>query len=165
MEYEEKGFLRSKELKRIGATPPEDRMTKGPVAIIECPQLIPCNPCETSCPNGAIRIGSAITNIPSLDWNKCSGCGSCVHQCPGLAVFIVDFKNGLVGIPFEFYPLPKIGEEVLCLDRRGRIRCRGTVSKVMLSRLQDRTAVVYVKIAKKFVMEIRGIKKVSEGDD
>jgi ferredoxin len=31
-------------------------------AVIECIEGIPCNPCETSCPVGAITVGDEITN-------------------------------------------------------------------------------------------------------
>ena len=37
-----------------GITPPEDRLNRGPVAVIECFQKIPCNPCYTKCISGAI---------------------------------------------------------------------------------------------------------------
>ena len=45
--------------------PPEERMAKGRVAVIECVQEIPCNPCENACRLGAITIGEQITNLPT----------------------------------------------------------------------------------------------------
>ena len=43
------------------------RAAKGPVVVIECAENIPCNPCETSCPKGAISVGEPITNLPVVD--------------------------------------------------------------------------------------------------
>lgn len=84
------GFLNSAELKEAGRYPSEERLKKGPVAVIECCQNIPCNPCETACKFGAITVGDLITNLPVLDESKCVGCGVCLTKCPGLAIFVVD---------------------------------------------------------------------------
>lgn len=43
---------------RKGAVlPPKDlwENKKGGLVVIECPQRIPCNPCATSCPSGAVK--------------------------------------------------------------------------------------------------------------
>ena len=64
--------------------PSVERIDKGPVAVVECYQKIPCNPCQTACPFGAINIGCDINNIPERDENVCTGCGMCVAKCPGL---------------------------------------------------------------------------------
>lgn len=160
MEYWNKGYITSNELIEMAPTPPALRIRKGPVAILECPQLIPCNPCESACPVGAIWVGTPVTNIPALDSEACTGCGLCVSACPGLAIFIVDGAKGVVGIPFEFLPLPQVGEEVLCLDRLGKAKCRGKVVKVKANKRQDRTSVVYIKVPEELVMEVRNIKRV-----
>lgn len=67
--------------------PSEEEMKKRPIAVIECVQGIPCNPCETACPFGAIEVGEPITNLPRLLTDKCQGCGLCIPACPGLAIF------------------------------------------------------------------------------
>ncbi len=72
--------------------PSEQRIKRGSVAIIECFQDIPCNPCEMKCPRNAIKVGIPITNLPELDEEKCSGCGLCVPWCPGLAIFILNYN-------------------------------------------------------------------------
>ena len=106
------GFLNSSELKEIGRYPSEERMSRGPVAVIECCQNIPCNPCETACRFGAITVGDPITNLPVIDENKCIGCGVCITKCPGLAIFLVDKskKDARVSFPFEYLPLPEKGD-------------------------------------------------------
>ena len=61
---------------RLSGVPSEARMRRGRVACIECVQEIPCNPCEGICPVGAITVGEQITNLPHLQEQKCTGCGS-----------------------------------------------------------------------------------------
>jgi len=149
------------ELKKSPGYPSLKSLQQGPVAIIECIEKIPCNPCETACPAGAIRIGSSITNLPALDEDKCTGCGVCISSCPGLAIFVVNlnYANGsaLVSFPFEFVPLPKVGEEVAAVDREGKEVCRGKVIKILNKRKQNRTPVVSISIPKKYALVVRGI--------
>jgi len=52
MSYEETGVLTEDEIRKI--LPPRERLERGPVAIIECVQPIPCNPCVEACKSGAI---------------------------------------------------------------------------------------------------------------
>ncbi len=84
---------------------------KGPLAFIECVEEIPCNPCEASCPQGAISIGMPITNLPVLDGNKCIGCTKCIAACPGLAIYVKDYtysdKEATITFPYEYWPLPQ----------------------------------------------------------
>ncbi|MEN3042513.1 MAG: FAD-dependent oxidoreductase [Fervidobacterium sp.] len=116
-------------------------------AIIECPQAIPCNPCETSCPSGAINVGDNINGIPHIDYNKCTGCGICVIKCPGLAIFLVQEKEdySLVGIPYELLPIPEKGQHVNLLDKEGKIVGKGMVENIILNK-KDRTHIVYLRV-------------------
>ena len=66
--------------------PNAERLRKGPVAILECVQEIPCNPCEKACPFGAITVGEDITALPRIDREKCTGCGACLKVCPVAAI-------------------------------------------------------------------------------
>jgi Fe-S-cluster-containing hydrogenase component 2 len=86
------GFLSNDELIKLPGFPSKERLDKGPVAIIECAQEIPCNPCVESCPFDAIVISGPITELPRLDASKCTGCGSCIAVCPGQAIFVVNSK-------------------------------------------------------------------------
>ena len=162
MDFPRRGYITAHELDALGLAPPAERVMKGAVAIPECPQAIPCNPCESGCPFGAIKVGVPITNVPSVDWDKCTGCGFCVHVCPGLAIFIVDGAREVVGLPFEFLPLPQEGEEVLCQDREGKVRCQGQIVKVVNKKNQDHTALVYVKVPTEQLMDVRSIKRKEE---
>ena len=144
-----------------------ERFEKGPVAVIECFQEIPCNPCEHACSSGAITVGSPITRLPVLDAAKCIGCGECLAPCPGLAIFLVH-KNytastSLVGFPYEYLPLPEEGDSVPCCGRDGNFIADGRVVKVKKTQAGDGTAVILVEIPKEFFMDIRGIYK--KGDE
>ncbi len=120
---------------RKGAVrPPEDlwRKKKNGLVIIECPQRIPCNPCHTSCPTGAVKPFKDINDQPEIDYEKCTGCANCVAVCPGLACFVVDLTWGdedqaLMKIPYEMLPIPSEGEIVECLDREGKAITREEV--------------------------------------
>jgi Fe-S-cluster-containing hydrogenase component 2 len=74
----------------LTVTPSEERFAKGPVVIVECFQEIPCNPCVDACNRKAITKEKSINALPKVDFEKCNGCGLCIAQCPGLAIFVVD---------------------------------------------------------------------------
>ena len=138
-----------------------ERLQKGPVAIIECVEEIPCNPCETACHRGAIKIGSPITNLPVLDVDRCTGCGLCVSFCPGLAIFVVDLTYGdelaLVSFPFEYLPLPKVGTKVDATDRAGKEVCKGKVIRVLDKPKQGHTPIVSISVPKTCALSVRGL--------
>ena len=50
------GFPSLEEIRAANGWPSEERFAKGPVAIAECVQEIPCNPCEAACPMHAITF-------------------------------------------------------------------------------------------------------------
>ncbi len=146
--------------------PPMDlwESKKGGLVIIECPQRIPCNPCHTSCPTGAVLPFEDINDLPKIDYSKCTGCAMCVAKCPGLACFVVDLTYGnedeaLIKLPYEMLPVPEKGEEVDCLNRVGEVVAKGKVVAVTEPG-KDKTKVVHVAIPKNLVMDIRAIRVV-----
>ncbi len=148
------------ELKGPGI-PSAERRKLGPVACIECLQQIPCNPCEEACPKGAITVGDEITSLPTLDEEKCNGCGICMTRCPGLAIFGLDETHSdttaLVSFPYEYVPLPVKGQAVRCTDRMGGYVTDGVVHQVRTAKAFDHTAIVTVEIPKEYAMEVRFI--------
>lgn len=118
-------------------------------AVIECPQAIPCNPCETSCPTNAINTGGNINGIPQVDYEKCTGCGICVTKCPGLAIFLLQQKAdySIVGIPYEFLPIPEKGSFVKLLDKNGKYVADGQIDKVMVNK-KEKTHIVFLRVPK-----------------
>ena len=112
-QYEKTGILSLTDL----TLPTNEQLKKG-VAIIECVQEIPCDPCIAICPVSAISMKD-INDIPKIDFNKCTACKRCVGICPGLAIFVIKIKDdrALVTLPYEFLPIPKIGDNATALDR------------------------------------------------
>jgi Fe-S-cluster-containing hydrogenase component 2 len=149
---------------RAGAVLPPQKeweAKKGGYVIIECPQRIPCNPCATSCPTGAVVPFKDINDVPVIDYSKCTGCGLCVAKCPGLACFVVDISgaDAIVKLPYELVPVPEKGEKVKCLNRRGEEVTDGVVENVA-EPFKDQTKVISVKIPKNLAGEVRAIKVV-----
>lgn len=143
-------------------TPSPQRLEKGPVAVIECFQKIPCNPCFLACRQGAIQEFADISDLPRIDDSKCNGCAICVANCPGLAIFVVDFtytKNeGLVKIPWEYLPVPEANTQVAALDREGRAIGAARVVRVQRIKGQERTPVIWLAVPKELVMSVRNIR-------
>ena len=145
--------------------PQNERMEQGPVAVIECFQEIPCNPCADACPRGAITIPANISARPEFDASKCNGCGICLTRCPGLAIFIVDFSVGeneaLLKLPYEFNPLPEIAEVVETLDRSGKKVGTGHIVRVQTQ--ANKTTVLWLKVPRQEAMAVRNIHRRKEG--
>ncbi|MDI3523116.1 MAG: hypothetical protein PWP43_1298 [Bacillota bacterium] len=139
-------------------------MQRRPVAVIECPEEIPCNPCETACPQGAIQVGEPITARPHLDPAKCSGCGLCVAACPGLAIFLVkeEGEAAEVTFPYEFLPLPKVGAVVTAVDREGKAVAAAPVTAVRQVRTSDGTWLVTLAVPSALAEEVRGMRRLSD---
>jgi Fe-S-cluster-containing hydrogenase component 2 len=151
---------------RPGAVRPPEKLwreRKGGLVVVECPQRIPCNPCNTSCPAGAIVKFADINDVPVIDYERCTGCALCVAKCPGLACFVVDltFAPGLalMKLPYEMLPLPERGMSVKCLGRTGEVVCEGSVENVVEPH-KDRTRVVHVAAPIDRVNDIRAIRVV-----
>jgi len=157
-----KGVLSKEDLSGLPGVPSKERLKKGPVAVIECAQEIPCNPCETACPQGAIRVGENINSLPLLDEDECTGCGLCVPACPGLAIRIIELnyseKEALVKLPHEFLPVPSKHKRVKCLNREGKIISDGKVIKALNPKTYDRTYVLFVIVPKQVAEDVIAIK-------
>lgn len=140
----------------------QKRLDRGPVAVIECLERIPCNPCVEACPQGAISMPGGLNELPQLDVDACTGCGLCVNGCPGLAIFVVDTTavpgEALVSLPYEFLPLPEKGDVVVALDREGQPVGTARVVRVRKTKKMDRTAVVSLAVPVEQAMEVRGFR-------
>jgi len=148
--WETEGIVELEDLR----LPTEEQLKKG-VAIIECIQEIPCNPCVDACPFNAISMEN-INALPFVDYEKCVGCGKCIEVCPGLAIFVVkiDGNKALVMLPYEFLPLPEEGEKVKALNREGKEICDAVVKKVR----KGRTPVITIELPSQYAMDARNIK-------
>ncbi|MCK4512357.1 4Fe-4S binding protein [bacterium] len=161
MNHRRDGILRSEGLSQL--SPPPARLKAGPVVIIECVESIPCNPCVQACPKDAIIIEGDINNTPTVDYDKCNGCGLCISACPGLAIFVVDAGRsdgiGVVVLPYEYTPLPEKGEIVSASDRAGETVCDALVVRVADAKAFDRTPLISIEVPVEHVMAVRHFKR------
>jgi len=150
-DYEKNGILLVQDLR----VPTKKQLEKG-VAILECIQEIPCDPCVASCPVHAISMKD-INALPVNDFEKCIGCTKCVGICPGLAIFVVKVKEkkAWITLPYEFVPVPEVGDRVTALDRAGQKREKALVKKVVK---QGKTMVITIEVDSKLAMDVRNIK-------
>ena len=155
------GYISEEGLENHPGIPSLKRRSKGPVVVIECIQDIPCNPCEASCKVNAITVGEDITNLPHIDEEKCIGCLSCIHICPGQAIFVVDESiedKARISLPYEFLPLPAEEEIVTALNRSGDVLGDAVIRKVRKTKRMDQTAVITLEVPKEWSMKARAFK-------
>lgn len=135
-----------------------------PIAVIECCEEIPCNPCMNACPHHAITIEGGIHHIPQLNTELCIGCGICVAKCSGQAIFVVgqEMDCGVVSFPYEMLPLPEKGMIVKGTNRKGKIVCQGEIMKVVQKKSFDHTAVVTLKVPLGQEETVRGFQFMEE---
>ena len=142
--------------------PSVERMKKGPVAIIECFERIPCDPCHTACSRGAMQPFSDINDLPHILEENCNGCGICIYRCPGLAIMALDMSysedRATLKIPYEFSPIPSPGETVTALDRAGEPVCEAVVVKVLNTAAMDKTVIVSLEFDNKHIYEVRNFR-------
>ncbi len=142
--------------------PSIERINRGRVAVAECYQRISCNPCQSSCNFSAINVGDDINNTPEISFDRCVGCGACLTKCPGLAIMLVDGSKGAdsieVSIPYEFLPLPTVGETVEALDRTGAAIAEGKVTQVLNQKGFDRTPIVRFIVGREYLYTVRNIR-------
>ncbi|GMA98427.1 4Fe-4S binding protein [Pelosinus sp. IPA-1] len=146
--------------------PSKERFAEGPVALFECLQQIPCNPCADACPRGAITV-KEINDCPSLNEELCNGCGVCMTHCPGVSIFVVDYtyskEAALVKIPYEFSPLPSAKEEVDALNRQGE--CVGSAQVIRVQNSPNKTNIIWLSVPQELAMEVRSIRLRKEERD
>lgn len=152
----QKGYIAEDEIERF----PGVTHGRGIHPVIECSQNIPCNPCQDACPKHCIKIGSHITALPAVDENvECIGCGMCVASCSGQAIFLVqeDYEPGYgtVTLPYEFLPLPKVGDKGFGFSRSGEKICEAEVVQVKTLKAFDHTNLLTIKVPADMVMKAR----------
>ncbi len=126
----QRGYNTREELDELNVLPSEEIVASKRVAMIECTEEIPCNPCAYVCRVDAISKDS-LSSPGTVDFEKCSGCTACVAVCPGLSIFLQQIKDGkgYVTLPYELLPAPKNGDRVELIDRSGKIVGEGIIVK------------------------------------
>jgi len=156
------GYLSDEELAALPGVPSMERMLQGPVAVIECAQEIPCNPCVTICNKFAISIKGSLTGLPKIHESLCIGCALCIPICPGQAIFVVDGSysetEATVKVPYEYLPLPQVGEIVSAVGRDGQHRCDAKVLQVLNNKRVDHTPIVTMVVPKDLMMVVRSLR-------
>lgn len=131
--------------------------------LIDCPERIPCNPCEDVCPKKVIHVGRPITNAPVVvDCLNCTGCGLCVAGCPGMAIFLVDhsYHEDLceITLPYELSRKPAAGQSVIAVDGDGSRVCTARVASVREAKKFRKTILITLEMPRIHVTSVRGIK-------
>jgi len=160
---EKEAVLKSKPGPIVRRRKPKEE--EGVMPIFHCAQEVPCNPCASVCPEGAIRTErDEITGLPYIvDSGLCKGCMNCVFICPGLAVTLVDYrkaeKDAVVTLPYEIWrERVEVGEKVPVTDVDGAILGHYPVEKVISNRTRyPGTLLVQVRVEKKAAKEAVGI--------
>jgi NADPH-dependent 2,4-dienoyl-CoA reductase/sulfur reductase-like enzyme/Fe-S-cluster-containing hydrogenase component 2/bacterioferritin-associated ferredoxin len=151
---------------RPGATITEEipEQEEGVFPVFHCSQEIPCNPCTSICPQGAIQIeGGDILGVPTFNEQDCIACEQCVAICPGLAVTLVDYRKqvgeALVSIPYEF-PIDtlEVGQSVTVLDTLGQVLGNVPVVKTRAPKFADHAVLVKVRAPLSIAKQIAGIR-------
>jgi len=141
------------------------REEEGVMPIFHCYQEVPCNPCATVCPEGAIKTErDEITGLPYIiDVSMCKGCMNCIFICPGLAATLVDYskdkEHPIVTLPYEIWrEKVEVGEKVPITDVDGAVLGYYPVEKVISNRKKyPGTLLVQVKVEKSMAKEAAGI--------
>ena len=164
MEWEEKErVLKSKPGPVVQREKPADE--KGVMPIFHCAQEVPCNPCTSVCPEGAIKTErDEITGLPYIvDPGLCKGCMSCIYICPGLAATLVDYRKDAehptVTLPYEVWrEKVEPGQKVPVTDVDGAILGYYPVEKVLSNQKKyPGTLLVQVKLGKDIAKRAAGI--------
>ena len=138
----------------------------GVMPVFHCVQEVPCNPCTSVCPEGAIRTErDEITGLPyRVDGSQCQGCLRCVFVCPGLAVTLVDYREDenypLVTLPYEiFKEKVEAGQEIPVTDMDGAILGRYPVERVRANpKKYPGTLLVQVRLPRDQAKKAAGIR-------
>lgn len=139
---------------------PSEKILQKPKAILGCYEEIPCDPCSTKCPFGAIVISPGINQIPSLLYDQCTGCGICVTSCPGLAIMVAMVKgdDAIFKLPYEMPELVKKGMVVDALDRSGKVLTEGIIESVTKGTHDKKIKLVTLKVNKRYLYDIQSFK-------
>ena len=132
------------------------------IPILHCFQEIPCNPCISVCPSGAIKLQDALGSIMDLPYfdGDCSRCGQCIAVCPGLAISVAKKLYGEfaeVVLPHEFIPNFSANDFVTLTDTDGNYIEKGEVIKINFSK-KFKTNLVTLKVSLQNATKIAGIR-------
>lgn len=137
---------------------------EGIFPVFHCFQEVPCNPCTSVCKAGIVHtVDNKITGLPYVtDRSACTGCGSCVAVCPGLAITLVDYRKDphrpTVTLPYEVWrEKVEVGHQVPVTNEDGAILGYFAVKRVKVKKKYPRTLLVQVEMDKAMAKQAVGI--------
>ncbi len=125
------------------AIQPDKERAEKPFVLIDCLYGFACNPCVFACKHGAITKNST-SDVPVVDYDKCTGCMDCVYQCPGLAIFGFNKKKDWLFLPIEYQAEEQ--SEVFLVDNNGAKVGEGVIEKIL--KKKNKTNIAKVKVLK-----------------
>lgn len=133
-----------------------------PVTLnIICPEELPCDPCQSVCPSGAITVEPGISSIPEVDNDKCNACGLCVAVCPGLAIFLLESDeaddSARVTFAWEYLPVPEERANVPVVDGEGKVVGTGQVVRCREMPRFGNTVLLTVRVERMIAKEVQGV--------
>ena len=145
---------------------PQALQLQKPVASVECFEDIPCNVCESVCPENAIEIGRVPRDKDFLlDESKCTACGICLVGCPSSAIVMVHEKAehslSPLTLAWRGNLLWKLGEFAVLTNRRGESLGSARVSA--LSAVEAGVQLVTLDCPTHLLWEARGLKRPRVG--
>jgi Fe-S-cluster-containing hydrogenase component 2/bacterioferritin-associated ferredoxin len=139
-----------------------EKAAAGAVAVVDCREEIPCNPCEKACRKGAIVVGEDICRPPRYEPDLCDGCGRCVSLCPGMAVFLLDRSAGAgqarVTVPYEMQEEIVKDSEAWAMDKEGNPLGKGKIVKTAKMGRRDKTVLVTIEVPEEWALKVRGVR-------
>jgi NADPH-dependent 2,4-dienoyl-CoA reductase/sulfur reductase-like enzyme/ferredoxin len=141
---------------------PVIELTDKYMPILHCYQEIPCNPCISVCPSGAIKLQDALNSIMDLPYfdGDCSRCGQCIAVCPGLAISVAKKLYGEfaeVILPHEFIPNFNANDFITLTDTEGNYLEKGEVMRINYSK-KYKTNLITLKVSLENAAKIAGIR-------
>jgi ferredoxin len=135
---------------------PKELKPERMVASIECVESIGCKVCEKVCPAHAIQIDREKKTFLLAD--QCTGCGFCLQVCPSQVPVMIEGEGSgsytnLV-FPFTEKPLPKKGDRVGLLSRKGEMLVQG---RVMDQFLDGAVPLFKIEVPSHLIWEVRGV--------
>jgi len=162
-EWEAKAQILKSKPGPVKARPAPESET-GVFPVFHCAQEVPCNPCTSVCPVGAIRTEEdKITGLPYMvDLEACTGCASCIAVCPGLSVSLLDYRDDpehpLVTLAYEIWrEKVAAGQMVPITDVEGAILGYFPVHRVRTRRKYPGTLLVQVRVNRSVAKKAAGI--------
>lgn len=141
---------------------PVTEITDNYTPILHCYQEIPCNPCISVCPSGAIKLKDVLGSIMDLPYfeGECTRCGQCIAVCPGLAISVAKRLYGEfaeVILPHEFIPNFSANEFIPLTDIDGNYLEKGEVMRINYSK-KYKTYLISLKVSIENATKIAGIR-------